>query len=64
MTTRRSFIATAAVAASSLASLEGVLAQPTPEAPKEADFLFVRSATNMTFDKVENMRSYRRAYFC
>jgi hypothetical protein len=54
MTTRRSFIATAAVAAPSLAWLKGALAQPTPEAPKEADFLFVQSAKGMTFDKAKN----------
>jgi hypothetical protein len=51
MTTRRKFIATAAVAASSLASLKAALAQPTPEAPKEADFLFVQSSKGLTFDK-------------
>jgi hypothetical protein len=54
MTTRRGFIATAAFAASSLASLKGALAQATPEAPKEADFLFVQSAKGMTFDKAKN----------
>jgi hypothetical protein len=54
MTTRRSFIATAAVAAPSLAWLKSALAQPTPEAPKEADFLFVQSAKGMTFDKAKN----------
>jgi hypothetical protein len=51
MTTRRKFIATAAVAASSLASLKAALAQPTPEAPQEADFLFVQSSKGLTFDK-------------
>jgi hypothetical protein len=51
MTTRRKFIAIAAVAASSLASLKAALAQPTPEAPKEADFLFVQSSKGLTFDK-------------
>jgi hypothetical protein len=52
MTTRRKFIATAAVAASSLVSLKAAaLAQPTPEAPKEADFLFVQSSKGLTFDK-------------
>lgn len=54
MPTRRSFIATAAAAASSLASLKAALAQPTPEAPKEADFLFVQSAKGMTFNKAAN----------
>ena len=51
MTTRRRFIAATAVAASSLASLKSALAQPTPEAPKEADFLFVQSSKGLTFDK-------------
>jgi hypothetical protein len=54
MTTRRRFIATAAIAASSLPSLKTALAQVTPEAPKEADFLFVQSAKGMTFDKAKN----------
>ena len=54
MTTRRKFLTTAAVAASSLAPLTTALAQPTPEAPKEADFLFVQSAKGMTFNKAKN----------
>ncbi len=54
MPTRRNFIVTAAVAASSLASLKAAVAQPTPEAPKEADFLFVQSAKGMTFNKTTN----------
>jgi hypothetical protein len=31
--------------------LKAALAQPTPEAPKEADFLFVQSSKGLTFDK-------------
>ena len=54
MTTRRSFITTAAVAASSLVSLKTVLARPTPEAPKEADLLFVQSSKGMTFNTATN----------
>jgi hypothetical protein len=54
MTTRRKFITTAAIAASSLAWTKTALAQPTPEAPKEADFLFVQSAKGMKFDKSNN----------
>jgi len=54
MPTRRNFIVTAAIAASSLASLKAAVAQPTPEAPKEADFLFVQSAKGMTFNKATN----------
>jgi hypothetical protein len=48
--TRRSIIAAAMIAATSYAAL----AQPTPAAPKEADFLFVQSAKGMTFDKTKN----------
>jgi len=51
MTTRRSFIATTAVAASSLASFKSAFAQ---EPPKQADFLFVQSSKGMTFDKATN----------
>jgi hypothetical protein len=40
-TSRRNFIATAAIAASSFSSIKSALAQPTPQAPGEADFLFV-----------------------
>jgi hypothetical protein len=53
MTTRRTFIAAGAFAASSMASIKA-WAQPTPEAPKEADFLFVQSSKGMTFDKATN----------
>src|SRR5258708_7921596 len=51
MTTRRSFIATTALAASSLASFKSAFAQ---EPPKQADFLFVQSSKGMTFDKSTN----------
>ena len=54
MTTRRKFISTAAVAASSLASLKVALAEPTPEIPKDAEFLFVQSSKGMTFNKANN----------
>lgn len=50
MTTRRNFIATAAVAATSLAAFKPALAQTT-QAPGEADFLFVQSAKGLTFDR-------------
>ena len=39
------------MAATSLASINSVWAQATPDAPKMADFLFVQSAKGMTFDK-------------
>jgi hypothetical protein len=52
--TRRNFIACAAVAASSFASIKSALAQATSEAPKQADFLFVQSSKGMTFDKAAN----------
>jgi hypothetical protein len=47
MTTRRSFIAASALAASSLASLKAAFAQ----GGQEAEFLFVQSAKSLTFDK-------------
>jgi hypothetical protein len=48
-------MAAAAMATASLASIKSALAQqPTPEAPKEADFLFVQSAKGMTFNKATN----------
>jgi hypothetical protein len=50
MTTRRSFIAATAVAASSLASLKAALAQGS----QDPEFLFVQSAKGMTFDKATN----------
>ena len=43
MTTRRNFFTVAAILGSSLTALNAALAQ-TPEAPKEADFLFVQSS--------------------
>jgi len=51
MTTRRSFIATTAIAASALAAIKSAFAQ---EPPKQADFLFVQSSKSMTFDKATN----------
>lgn len=54
MTTRRSFIAATAVAASSLVSIKAALAQPTPQHPGEAEFLFVQTSKGMTFDKASN----------
>jgi hypothetical protein len=53
MSTRRSFMV-ATAAASSLAALKSALAQPTPQAPGEADFLFVQGSKGMTFDKANN----------
>ena len=47
MTTRRSFIAASALAATSLAALRSAAAQAT----HEPEFLFVQSARGMTFDK-------------
>ncbi len=47
MTTRRSFIAASALAASSLASLKSALAQGT----QELELLFVQSAKSLSFDK-------------
>jgi len=54
MTTRRTFIAASAFAATSLASLKSALAQATKEPEKQADFLFVQSSKGMTFDKATN----------
>jgi hypothetical protein len=54
ITTRRSFIAATGVAAFSAASIKSLFAQPTPQAPGQADFLFVQSAKGMTFDKASN----------
>src|SRR5215813_12345650 len=54
MTTRRAFVASAALVASSLALAKSALAQ-TPEAKsKTADFLFVQTAKGMKFDKATN----------
>lgn len=52
--TRRHFVASAAIAASTIASLKVAIAQPSPEAPKEADFLFLQSAKGVKFDKANN----------
>jgi hypothetical protein len=46
-------IAASALAASSMASL-WAFARPTPEVPKEADFLFVQGSKGMTFDEATN----------
>lgn len=53
MTTRRTFIAASALAASAV-PFKTILAQAAEEGPKEADFLFVQSAKAMTFDKAAN----------
>jgi hypothetical protein len=50
MTTRRTFLASAAVLASAV-PLKSVRAQAVGEAAKQADFLFVQTAKGMTFDK-------------
>jgi hypothetical protein len=52
---RRSFIAaTPPIAAFSFASIRSALAQPTPQAPGEADFLFIQSSKGLSFDKSTN----------
>ena len=54
MTTRRGFfVATSALAASSVALLRSAFAQ-TPQEPKEAEFLFVQSAKSISFDRATN----------
>ena len=50
MTSRRNFIAAAALVASA-APFKTASAQATKEPAKEADFLFVQNANSMTFDK-------------
>jgi hypothetical protein len=50
MTSRRNFIAAAALVASA-APFKTASAQATQEPAKEADFLFVQNANSMTFDK-------------
>lgn len=50
MTTRRTFIAATALAAS-LAPFRSALVQAAEDPPKHADFLFVQSAKAMTFNK-------------
>jgi hypothetical protein len=54
MTTRRAFVATAALAASSLTLLKSTLVQAAPKQPKTADFLFVQTSKSLTFDKPTN----------
>jgi len=49
MTTRRTFMATAALLAST-ASLKSVAVQAADDTPKQADVLFVQTAKGMTFD--------------
>ena len=53
-TKRRSVMATAALMATSIGSITSLRAQTTPEAPKNADLLFVQSAKGMTFNKAKN----------
>jgi hypothetical protein len=48
---RRAFIA---VTAAAFASTRSASAQPKPQSPGEADFLFVQSAKGLTFDKATN----------
>jgi phage baseplate assembly protein gpV len=50
MTTRRKFIAAAALATAA-APLRSALAQAPADGAKQADFLFVQSAKRMTYDK-------------
>ena len=54
MTSRRNFIAAAALLASSAAPLRSATAQAPKEGAKQADFLFVQTAKGMTFDKATN----------
>jgi hypothetical protein len=51
MTTRRTLSAAAPAIVASLASANSVLAQGAQKPAKQADFLFVRTAKGMTFDK-------------
>jgi hypothetical protein len=53
MTKRRKLVAASALAASSMASL-WAFARPTPEVPKQADFLFVQDCKGMTIDMATN----------
>ena len=53
MTTRRTFIAATALAAS-VSPFRSLLAEAAEEPAKHADFLFVQSAKGMTFDKATN----------
>lgn len=54
MTTRRAFVATAALAASSVTLLKSTLVQAAQKQPKTADFLFVQTSKSLTFDKPTN----------
>jgi hypothetical protein len=54
MATRREFVVTTALAASSLALINSTLAQAAQEQPKMADFLFVQTSKSLTFDKSTN----------
>ena len=51
---RRSFIAATPIATFSFVSIRSALAQPTPQAPGEADFLFIQSSKGLSFDKSTN----------
>jgi hypothetical protein len=53
MTTRRTFVSSATLLASVTASLTAS-AQNAAQAAKQADFLFVQTASGMTFDKASN----------
>jgi hypothetical protein len=59
-TSRRSFIAATAIASCALAPFRSTLAQPTPQTPGEADFLFVQSSKGLTFDKLTNKLTLTR----
>lgn len=54
MTTRRNFLAGAAVATSALASAKWNRANAAEEVPKMGEFLFVQTSKGMTFDKASN----------
>ena len=54
MPTRRSFVATAAIAASSVAFLKSSFVRAAQEQPTTADFLFVQTSKGVTFDKAAN----------
>jgi hypothetical protein len=54
MKTRRTFVAGAAIAASSLALAKSAVAQAPQDKSKTADFLFVQTSKSMKFDKATN----------
>jgi hypothetical protein len=58
MTTRRHFLAAAALAASA-APLKSAFAQAAKGFPKEADCLFVQNAKSMTYDKAKGKLTLR-----